>query len=420
MQPHESNAGGTVLDSVKQLLEGLRRTTEGEILYGLMDRALRRYVGRDGGIEQAFITFLGRVLDNYISKPMNDPVTRIKARVLRQRLAAYLPSATADDAGKDIAASAGPTQQQEIKAQATPPEVAEPEEAAADGGEILPGEADLAQIDATNTDDSTATGEANDIEALQVQLARNVADTLARSREFDNILRTSIANIKQSSGDVDDLRKLLVDGLGDLLQSQSSLDKNLHATTRYLNVIHDDRRRLVNALDKAQRYSLTDELTGLPNRAAFLRQLESEVGRARRYGFSLALALIDLDQLGEINARYGRDAGDAVLNFYSREVMSQFRSYDMVARYGNDEFAVLFPNTQREGAACALEKAQRRAHNISISHCGQSLALPSFSSVLTVYAPGDKPASLLKRVDEALGNAKARGPGQSVVALPTG
>lgn len=409
MQTDISSASESVLDSVKRLLEGLRKTTEGEILYGLIDRALGRYAGKNGRIEQAFVGFLGRLLDNYISKPMNDPVTRIKARVLRQRLAAYLPSVPAD-----------PRPREETPAAQLPPQPAETIPVPANPAEIHPAGEPVAEESSGNMDDAAAPVEPDDIEALQVQLARNVADALARNREFDSVLRSSISSIRQAGGDVDDLRKLLVDGLEDLLQNQRSLDQNLHNTTRFLRVMHNDRRRLVDALDKAQRYSLTDELTGLPNRAAFLRQLESEIGRARRYGFSLALALIDLDRLGAINSTYGKDAGDAVLHFYSREVMSQFRSYDMVARYGNDEFAVLFPNTQREGAIRALEKAQKLAHNICINYRGQSLTLPSFSSVLTVYAPGDKPATLLKRADEALGHAKSKGPRQSVVALPTG
>ncbi len=399
----------SVLENVKRLLEGLRRTVEGEILYSLIDRALQRYGGRQGRIEQAFVTFLGRLLDNYINKSASDPVTRIKARVLRQRLAPYLQAASFEAAQVPTAAVAVQSSEAPAaaKADAPTPPLLEPQTQEIPAAAIA--------LDAAPAQD-----EPGDFDILHIRLARNVAETLARNREFDSLLRSSISNIKQADGNVDDLKKLLVDGLEDLVQNQQTLDTNLQTTTRFLNAMHVDRRRLVNALDKAQRYSLTDELTGLPNRTAFLRQLESEVGRARRYGFSLALALLDLDQLGSINDGHGRDAGDAVLQFFSREVMSQFRSYDTVARYGNDEFAVLFPNTQREGAARALEKAQKRAHDACLNHMGKRLPLPSFSSVLTLYVPGEKPAALLQRADEALGQAKAKGPGQSIVALSMG
>jgi len=418
VQTETSSTGESVLENVKRLLEGLRKTTEGEILYSLIGRALQRYGGRHGRIEQAFVTFLDRLLDSYITKSASDPITRIKARVLRQRLAAYLPLASSENTAPETPAAAPSEPATAIEAHSGPNESTmapiAPLQQDSQTGEII------STREPNGAAGAAIPGEPDDIEAVQIQLARNVAEALARSREFDGLLKSSISTIQQNSGDIDDLKKLLVDGLEDLIHSQKSLDENLNTTTRFLNAMHVDRRRLVDALDRAHRYSLTDELTGLPNRAAFLRQLESEVGRARRYGFSLALALIDLDQLGTVNDRYGRDAGDAVLHFYSREVMSQFRAYDMVARYGNDEFAVLFPNTQRDGAARALEKAQKRAHDTNITHMGNSLPLPSFSSVLTLYAPGEKPATLLKRADEALGHAKAKGPGQCVVALPAG
>ena len=125
-----------------------------------------------------------------------------------------------------------------------------------------------------------------------------------------------------------------------------------------------------------------------------------------------------VDDLKSVNQLYGRDAGDAVLQCYTREIISQFRGYDMVARFGKDEFAILFPNTSKEGATRALEKAQKRALETYITHNGKNIPLPSFSSVLTLYAPGEKPSTILKRASEALDHAKLRGYNQMVVALP--
>ncbi len=127
----------------------------------------------------------------------------------------------------------------------------------------------------------------------------------------------------------------------------------------------------------------------------FIKQLESEIGRVKRYGFALVFAVIDIDDLESVNKRYGRATGDAVPRCYANEILSKFRTYDLVARYGGDEFAVLFPNTQKDGAMHALEKARKTATSTFIHQDGKNIPLPSFSSVLTQYSPGEPPAALL-------------------------
>jgi diguanylate cyclase (GGDEF)-like protein len=256
-------------------------------------------------------------------------------------------------------------------------------------------------------------------ESLPEQLAHQMAEALTRSHDFDALLHTSLLTLDQGGDtpDVAELKRLLKSGIEELISEHRTLEKNLTDTRRGLQVMAEDRRQMEKALDRARKSSLTDELTGLPNRSAFLRQLDAEIGRARRYGFSLALALIDLDDLKTVNERHGYAAGDAILHAYAREIMSQFRGYDLVARYGDDEFAVLLPNTQKDGAVRAIDKAQKHAAGTFIQFNGQNLPLPSFSSVLTLYSHGEQPDALLKRADEALSHAKQRGRAQSVVAL---
>lgn len=84
-----------------------------------------------------------------------------------------------------------------------------------------------------------------------------------------------------------------------------------------------------------------DAVTMLPNRAAFEVHLKAEFDRARRTGHSLAVILVDVDCFKSINDRLGHSAGDSVLNAVGRSLRRTLRSYDMVARYGGDEFAVI-------------------------------------------------------------------------------
>jgi diguanylate cyclase (GGDEF)-like protein len=227
------------------------------------------------------------------------------------------------------------------------------------------------------------------------------------------------ADAPQSIDDFEGLKSVLVKGLDELIRERHALIRRIDGATSYLKALEKDRLRLNDELSKARKHGSVDDLTGFPKKDMFIRSLEAEVGRVRRYGFAFALALIDVDDMGQINKTYGRETGDAVLRCYATEVLSEFRAYDLVARYGDDEFAVLFPNTQKDGAMRALEKAKKRAAATYVTYAGRSLRLPSFSSVLTVYSQGEKPAQLLKRAAEALDHARMHGHDQIVVSLPS-
>lgn len=430
----------SVIDNVRRLLEGLKKTADGVMMYKLVERALTKFSGASGQVEIAFVVFLHKLLHNYANIPDNDPATRMKARLLEQRLVPFLPEAVARQAADktksaaqkpEVAFPAAGAPETKAPEQAPPP----PKPVAA----VQPAKkfsrnkkAETPSSPAANNvmpaaahEPAAAAGPANndtdmdEVDRLQVEVAHNVADIMSRNRAFDTLLRDSLDSLQKSDdlAGVDDLRQVLVKGIEALISGQQDLGEKLFSTTSYLNAIHTDRRKLRDALKTARKHSLVDELTGLPNHVAFVRQLDSEIGRAKRYGFSLAVAIIDVDDLQSVNQLYGRTAGDTVLQCYTREIMSQFRGYDMVARFGQDEFAVLFPNTLKEGAVRALEKAQKRALETYITHNGKNIPLPSFSSVLTLYSPGEKPSAILKRASEALDHAKARGYNQMIVAL---
>lgn len=397
MTTSDNTTEDRLLAAVRQVLEGLKKTTDGAVLYSFIERGLRKF--DSSRIETAFLAFVDKLLQRYLDGADSDPATRIKIKIIQQRLRPYLAEIPARPAAAVVPAAPTPTEAPVVPVAPPPPPVSkEPE--------ILPRASVTMEI------------KYRDSGSLPEQLAHNVADALTHSRDFDSLLRTSLQALEQSDNAPNaELKQLLRSGIEELIAEHRILEKDLVETRRGLQAMADDRRQMEKALSQARKNSMVDELTGLPNRTAFLRQLEAEIGRARRYGFSLALALIDVDDLNTINERHGYAAGDAMLRTYANEIMSQFRGYDLVARYGDDEFAMLLPNTQKDGAMRALDKAQARAAGISIQFEGQNIPLPSFSSVLTLYAHGEQPATLLKRADDALSNAKQRGRAQAVVAL---
>ncbi|HCU53686.1 MAG TPA: hypothetical protein DIC36_05195 [Gammaproteobacteria bacterium] len=429
----------SVLENVLAILEGLKKTTEGMILHSFIARGLRKF--GDTQIESAFLAFADKLLDRYLANPDADPSTRVRVKLIQQRLRPYLGELQAQVTTRPAAATntampTVPPRPSTVTApvthvvETTP--VNEPAPAPVERKDKPvrrsafqafitpdppPRPAPPPRIEPVPVVEAEPASE-----TLPEQLAREMAQTLTQGQDLDELLRTSLVALGQPAdlADTKQLKQQLSRGIEEMIQEHRELESQLANASQELQTMTEDRRALAQALDRARKYSLTDELTGLPNRNAFLRQLNAEIGRARRYGFSLSLALIDIDNLKGLNALHGESAGDSVLYTYAHEIMSQFRGYDLVARYGDDEFAVLLPNTQKEGASRALDKVQKRAAGTFIDVNGKTVPLPSFSSVLTLYSHGEAPEALLQRADEALAQAKQRGPAQSVLALPSG
>ena len=103
--------------------------------------------------------------------------------------------------------------------------------------------------------------------------------------------------------------------------------------------------RLGREADELRRLSMTDALTGLPNRHAFQARLRDEWRRSRRYRAPLALLLIDVDGLKPVNDEQGHEAGDRVLREVAGAIRHTLRGTDIGARWGGDEFAIIAPNT---------------------------------------------------------------------------
>ena len=137
--------------------------------------------------------------------------------------------------------------------------------------------------------------------------------------------------------------------------------------------LHDE---LKTSNEKLARLAITDELTGLCNRRGFLKQLEEELWRARRFKYSLAILMFDLDHFKAINDSWGHAQGDLVLQEFARVLSHTSRRIDTVGRYGGEEFTALLPATNAEGAFTVAEKIRIATQDLEIPLVTNSSAAP--------------------------------------------
>jgi diguanylate cyclase len=249
------------------------------------------------------------------------------------------------------------------------------------------------------------------IQKIQATLAHQVREVIKQNERFGALLSSEHENLLQSE-DVESLQKLKQSLIGEVVllrEGHNTLTKKLETANSYLQIIETEGQYLNDELTRVHILSLTDELTELPNRRAFVRRLEDEVARVQRYGYPLSLALIDMDSFKAVNDKYGHAAGDEVLRNFSTNILSIFRHHDMAARYGGEEFAVLLPNTDKAGALRALEKVKKRNAESSYQLEGKAMPMPTFSAGISLYKPGETPGNLIERADKALYQAKRMG-----------
>jgi diguanylate cyclase (GGDEF)-like protein len=155
-------------------------------------------------------------------------------------------------------------------------------------------------------------------------------------------------------------------------------------------------------------FSLTDALTRVHNRRYFDLFLSNEVDRSRRSHHGLGIILLDIDYFKEYNDTFGHPAGDKALQLVARCLQQERRSADVVARVGGEEFALILPETDLEGASNVAEKIQAAVSNAS--ELKRALTVSIGISVL--HGPEIEADLIIQQADFALYEAKRRGRNQ--------
>jgi two-component system cell cycle response regulator len=173
---------------------------------------------------------------------------------------------------------------------------------------------------------------------------------------------------------------------------------------------------LKQKLDYSLEMAVTDALTGLHNRRYMAGQLQALLSRAGQGGDSVAVLVMDIDHFKLVNDGFGHDAGDEVLREFAVRLATNVRAIDLPCRLGGEEFVVVMPGASLEAATRVADRIRRdvASQPFPIMGGAESLTITVSVGVAASTGPADTPDVLLKRADEGVYEAKARGRNQVI------
>jgi len=170
--------------------------------------------------------------------------------------------------------------------------------------------------------------------------------------------------------------------------------------------------------DMMEALALLDPLTGVYNRRALEARLEDEFHRCVRYGRHLSLIFFDLDNFKSVNDTYGHLVGDCVLRWFATQAQELVRTFDVVGRYGGEEFCVILGEASGMQAFAVAERIREAVATETVDAGSVQLSITVSGGVAEATPDLDSPQTLIRMADMAMYHAKRQGRNRIVLYSP--
>ncbi|MDR3159158.1 MAG: diguanylate cyclase [Zoogloeaceae bacterium] len=198
------------------------------------------------------------------------------------------------------------------------------------------------------------------------------------------------------------------------LNAQRSRD-DLRATQEKAAAAERRVKALEQELARTSHLIRHDQLTGALNRRGLDEVLNKEIARAKRHELPICLSLLDIDDFKKLNDSHGHAAGDEALIHLAAVIRESLRPQDTAARFGGEEFVIIFPETDLKEAVSAMTRLQRNLTRRIFLHENQRVLI-TFSAGIAQLQTGESQSSVIRRADAAMYESKKAGKNQVMVA----
>jgi diguanylate cyclase len=263
--------------------------------------------------------------------------------------------------------------------------------------------------------DTTDKDKDEKVDRVLRQVAKVLQSHLTDSESFSERLDGHNQRLSrhESVGPIKEIVLALIEDNRDMRDRLDNVRNQLEESR--LQVVH-----LQTDLERAEEAGLRDVVTAIGNRRFFDANFKEEVEKARRLGDNICLALADIDRFKHVNDRFGHLVGDRLLRLFANILVQNVRGQDKVARFGGEEFALIFPGARLGEAVTAVERIRvvLESKQWTIEPSGERISKVTASFGVAKLRADESANDLLRRADERLYEAKVQGRNRVVADDP--